>query len=148
MQQRRATQFFPVNWDIKPFHCWCLICKRFVFQRLKHRIMLTGSLVWAMRQAFPSSLGYYQGGGYLLTIHVQTCKTPNVSLVKSTFNLTLTRNLIPHKNNQKWPFVREWLASPTKLAMALHTINFNQPPSSTQQGLGKAVLLSNVGHKS
>ena len=53
------------------------------------------------------------------------CKTPNVNLVKRTLNLTLTLTLtltvtltlnptlnitfIPHKNNHKWVFVREWL---------------------------------------
>ena len=57
------------------------------------------------------------GGGYVLTTHTNACKTLNVNLVKSTFNLTLTltltltQNLIPHKNNHKWACVREWLAS-------------------------------------
>ena len=46
---------------------------------------------------------------WLLANHSRTkaLKTPNVNLVKSTFNL----NLIPHKNNQKWACVRDWLAS-------------------------------------
>jgi len=33
------------------------------------------------------------GGGYLVHSRTNACKTPNVSLVKSTFNLTLTLNL-------------------------------------------------------
>ena len=52
--------------------------------------------------------------------HTNACKTPNVNLVKSIFNLALTvtlnvtLNLIPHKK-KNWRIIiiviREWLAS-------------------------------------
>ena len=46
-------------------------------------------------------------------------KTPNVYLVRSTFNLTL--NLNPHKNNKKWAFVRQWLASSRLQKLLVHS---------------------------
>ena len=38
-------------------------------------------------------------------------KVPSTCRLGYDVILTITLNLIPYKNNQKWTFVREWLAS-------------------------------------
>ena len=83
-------------------HCWHQLCKDIANTCLLIYYRIQQYSHYMPQRVYHHVLAHHILGRWLLANHSRTdaCKTSNVNLVKSTFNLIL--NLTPQRNNQKW----------------------------------------------